>query len=167
MDSAGDWSLRERGGVRLGGVAALRQPRMEPPAIDQKRAGDGRPQSLVQFGSVALSVQELLAGLAHQVRADLYARSNARPAADEVLEAVVGVPALANSNQRYLTVEAFTRAGFHVCALVTNRRRRRWSSATARRACRSRSRCWCTISAAARSTCPWCGARRTRLKCWQ
>ena len=67
------------------------------------------PQSLVQFGSVALSVQELLAGLAHQVRADLYARSNARPAADEVLEAVVGVPALANSNHRYLPVEAFAR----------------------------------------------------------
>jgi molecular chaperone DnaK len=76
------------------------------------------PQSLVQFGAVALSVQELLAGLAHQVRADLYGRSNARPAPDEVLEAVLGVPALANSNQRYLTVEAFTRAGFHVRALM-------------------------------------------------
>ncbi|MGO9240199.1 MAG: Hsp70 family protein [Bryobacteraceae bacterium] len=79
------------------------------------RAG---PLSLVQFASTALTVQELLTGLAQQVRVELCRHSNVRPAADEPLEAVLGVPALANSNQRYLTVEAFTRAGFHVRALV-------------------------------------------------
>ena len=76
------------------------------------------PHSLVHFGTVAWSVQDLLAGLAQRVRADLHGRSNVRPAPGETLEVVLGVPALANSNQRYLTVEAFARAGFHVLALV-------------------------------------------------
>ena len=76
------------------------------------------PQSMVHFGPAAWSVQELLAGLAQRVRADLHGRSNVRPAAGETLEVVLGVPAVANSNQRYLTVEAFARAGFQVLALV-------------------------------------------------
>jgi molecular chaperone DnaK (HSP70) len=76
------------------------------------------PQSLVEFGPLTLTLGDLLTGLARQLRSDLLHRSNISPASNEPLQAVIGVPALANSNQRYLTVEAFTRAGFEVLALV-------------------------------------------------
>ena len=76
------------------------------------------PQSLVQFGSMSLSVEEIMIGLAQKVRDDLLSRSNLTFPPGEPMEAVIGVPALSNSNQRYLTAEAFSRAGFEVRALV-------------------------------------------------
>ena len=37
---------------------------------------------------------------------------------DEPLEVMIGVPANANSNQRFLTAEAFRAAGFHVLGML-------------------------------------------------
>jgi molecular chaperone DnaK (HSP70) len=45
-------------------------------------------------------------------------RSNLDVGADEPLEAMVAVPANANTRQRYLTMEAFTRAGFKVVGMI-------------------------------------------------
>jgi molecular chaperone DnaK len=59
-------------------------------------------------------LDELMAGLAgslHQALATRFGES-------EPLEAMLGVPANANSNQRFLTVEAFRRAGFSVLGLL-------------------------------------------------
>jgi molecular chaperone HscA len=52
------------------------------------------------------------------VRRLLVERSNLELDAEEPLEAMVAVPANASSSQRYLTVEAFSRAGFRVLGLV-------------------------------------------------
>ena len=57
---------------------------------------------------------QLLTEFLRQLRADLYERSNLLLRAGEPLEVTISVPANANSNQRYLTLDAFRRAGFTV-----------------------------------------------------
>jgi len=57
---------------------------------------------------------QYLAGL----RRALFERSNLDLSPDEPLEAMVAVPANASTRQRYLTLEAFTRAGFKVLGMV-------------------------------------------------
>jgi len=52
------------------------------------------------------------------VRYMLLERSNLTLDPDEPLEAMVAVPANANTGQRYLTLEAFTRAGFRVIGML-------------------------------------------------
>jgi molecular chaperone DnaK (HSP70) len=59
-------------------------------------------------------LEELMAGLAGELRRALAANFGA----SEPVEAMLGVPANANSNQRFLTVEAFRRAGFSVLGLL-------------------------------------------------
>ena len=59
-------------------------------------------------------LEELMAGLAGELRRALASNFGA----SEPLEAMLGVPANANSNQRFLTVEAFRRAGFSVLGLL-------------------------------------------------
>jgi molecular chaperone DnaK (HSP70) len=61
---------------------------------------------------------ELLTAFLAQVRHDLVTRSNLRLTLQEPLEAMIAVPANANSNQRFLTLEAFRRAGFQVRGLL-------------------------------------------------
>src|SRR6266511_3613623 len=46
------------------------------------------------------------------LRGDLLARSNLRVKRNEKLQAMISVPANSNSNQRFITLEAFRRAGF-------------------------------------------------------
>jgi molecular chaperone DnaK (HSP70) len=70
------------------------------------------PQSIVHFGENQFTVLELLTGFLRQLRDDLLTRSNLRIKKSEALEAMISVPANANSNQRYLTIEAFKGAGF-------------------------------------------------------
>ena len=53
------------------------------------------------------------------VRRSLLTRSNLDIAEGEPLEAMVAVPANASTRQRYLTLEAFTRAGFSVIGLLS------------------------------------------------
>lgn len=52
------------------------------------------------------------------LRRMLYERSNLELEPNEPLEAMVAVPANAATSQRYLTVEAFNRAGFRVLGLI-------------------------------------------------
>ena len=61
---------------------------------------------------------DLVAQYLRSVRRMLVESSNLELSADEPLEAMVAVPANASTRQRYLTVEAFTRAGFKVLGMV-------------------------------------------------
>ena len=73
----------------------------------------------VHIGDVTVPLLELLTGFLTAVRDALWSSSNApRKKADVVLDAVVAVPAHAHGAQRYLTLEAFRRAGFHVTAMI-------------------------------------------------
>jgi len=53
-----------------------------------------------------------------RLRQMIVEHSNLDVGPDEVLEAMVAVPAGANTRQRYLTMEAFTRAGFRVVGML-------------------------------------------------
>jgi len=73
----------------------------------------------VVVGSVTLPLLQLLTEFLTSVRESLWSSSNApRKKPDRVLDAVVAVPAHAHGAQRYLTLEAFRRAGFHVTAMI-------------------------------------------------
>jgi len=75
---------------------------------------DAGPETLIEAGGVSTPLAGLMQGAVGSLREALAARfGNAEP-----MEAMLGVPANANSNQRFLTVEAFRRAGFSVLGLL-------------------------------------------------
>ena len=75
---------------------------------------DAGPETLIDGGGFEAPLSSLLLGLVSALREGLAARFGA----SEPLEAMLGVPANANSNQRFLTVEAFRKAGFSVLGLL-------------------------------------------------
>ena len=78
------------------------------------------PDLHVQIGGTTLPSVELIARFLASLRTALLTRSN-RPAAqvdDDRLVAVVATPANAHGTQRFLTLDAFRRAGFEVTALL-------------------------------------------------
>ncbi len=75
---------------------------------------DAGPHSQLDLGGFTIPLTELMSGLVGALRQALQARFGDK----EVLEVVLGVPANANSNQRFLTVDAFRRAGFSVLGLL-------------------------------------------------
>ncbi|HLK22737.1 MAG TPA: Hsp70 family protein, partial [Bryobacteraceae bacterium] len=70
---------------------------------------DAGPNTILQLGDQQVPVLQVLNEMAAAVRAAL---------PQERLEVVLGVPANANSNQRFLTVEAFRAAGCDVIGLL-------------------------------------------------
>ena len=76
------------------------------------------PESPIVLGTCSVTALELLTEFLVQLRRDLRTRSNLRVTSRQDVEATVAVPAHANSNQRFLTLEAFRRAGFHVRGLL-------------------------------------------------
>ncbi|MBV9766749.1 MAG: Hsp70 family protein [Acidobacteriaceae bacterium] len=79
---------------------------------------DAGPQTVLDIGEQQVPLNELLSGLASALHTALRQSSNLRVPAGAVLEIVLGVPAHANSNQRYLTIEAFRSAGFIVSGIL-------------------------------------------------
>lgn len=76
------------------------------------------PETVVQIGSYSASVLDLLTSYLSQLRTDLLEKSNLDVRTDEPFEAWIAVPANANSNQRFLTLEGFRRAGFQVLGML-------------------------------------------------
>lgn len=72
---------------------------------------DAGPETRIEPGG-------LLADLLHGLVAALRDAIRAQAGESEPLDIMLGVPANANSNQRFLTVEAFRRAGFSVLGLL-------------------------------------------------
>src|SRR5438552_10313074 len=79
---------------------------------------DAGPLTEVQFGARSLPLLDVLVAYLEQVRDDIVSRSNAGVGRSETLEVAVSVPANASNDQRFLTLEAFRRAGFEVLALL-------------------------------------------------
>ncbi len=71
---------------------------------------DAGPETSVDVDGARFSLMDLLTGMIERMRRAL---SLAPP-----VEVMLGVPANANSNQRFLTVDAFQRAGFEVLGLL-------------------------------------------------
>jgi molecular chaperone DnaK (HSP70) len=72
------------------------------------------PETLLDAGGSTVSLAELTQGLLGQLHRELSQHFGEK----ELMEIMLGVPANANSNQRFLTVDAFRRAGFSVLGLL-------------------------------------------------
>lgn len=71
---------------------------------------DAGPQTVLEVDGTCQPLMELLVGMTGELKRAL--------GLEGPLEVMLGVPANANSNQRFLTVEAFRRAGFQVLGLL-------------------------------------------------
>jgi len=80
-----------------------------------KRAG---PTTRMDLAGCTMTVMELATEMLSAFRQQLCQASTVSPDRAEPLEAMIGVPANANSNQRFLTAEAFRAAGFLVLGLL-------------------------------------------------
>src|SRR4051812_44215361 len=81
---------------------------------------DAGPQTQLVIEEIGFTARllDVITGMAESLRDALQNHSSMPASTDEPLEIMLGVPASANSNQRFLTVEAFQRAGFHVLGLL-------------------------------------------------
>jgi actin-like ATPase involved in cell morphogenesis len=79
---------------------------------------DAGPESVLDLGEQQVKLVCLLNGLTTALHRALRECSNLAVPADEPLQIVLGVPAHSNSNQRFLTVEAFRAAGFEVSGVL-------------------------------------------------
>lgn len=84
----------------------------------KRQLGTAGPTDEIQIGERRFPALDLLTGFLVQLRRDLAGRSNLRVRAREKMAAMISVPANANSNQRFLTIEAFHRAGFEVRGVI-------------------------------------------------
>ncbi len=75
---------------------------------------DAGPETLLEAGGQSVPLSELMTGLLGALHREVAANFGK----NEPLEVMLGVPANANSNQRFLTVDAFRRAGFSVLGLL-------------------------------------------------
>ena len=70
---------------------------------------DAGPRTRIEIGNQSIPLLQLLGEMARAIRAQL---------PHEKMEAMLGVPANANGNQRFLTTEAFRCAGFDVLGIL-------------------------------------------------
>ncbi|MGH9632610.1 MAG: Hsp70 family protein, partial [Bryobacteraceae bacterium] len=75
---------------------------------------DAGPCTRAEIGGSSIPMQQLLGEMVSALRTALVEKSNLPGGNEEPLEVMLGVPANANSNQRFLTVEPFQRTGFQV-----------------------------------------------------
>jgi len=102
----------------LAALAVAEQPGWEMLRSLKRLLANSPMHHAVTLGGTAWTVEELLTGYFRQLRIDLYQSSNLELQPDEALEVYVSVPANANSNQRFLTLDSFRRAGFNVLGLL-------------------------------------------------
>ncbi len=76
------------------------------------------PETRVQIADQTIPMHQLLCELALALRLNLLEHSSLPAVETETLEVMLGVPANAQSNQRFLTAEAFRQAGFHLLGLL-------------------------------------------------
>ena len=84
-----------------------------------KRVLEGAgPYSSIEIGGRAWPLVDVLASMTEALRHALSENSSLQMRRGETPRVMLGVPANANSNQRFLTVEAFRRGGFEVLGLL-------------------------------------------------
>ncbi len=124
FDGADAWpsliAANDVGDLRFGlDAAAIRHdPAWSVLRSFKRLLGDAGPLTTVQLAGRCYPLADLFAAFLTQFRSDLQTRSNAELAPDERVEAAISVPANASSAQRFLTLDAFTQAGFDVVALL-------------------------------------------------
>ncbi len=76
------------------------------------------PHSLLAIGRIELPMIEWLSRFLGALREDLLRHSNLEVRPGVPLQVMIGIPANANSNQRFMTLEAFRDAGFEVIGML-------------------------------------------------
>src|SRR5262249_55326834 len=76
------------------------------------------PLTEIAAGPRTLLLSDLLVGYLAKLREDVLGASNAGARARERLQVAIGVPANASNDQRFLTLDAFRRAGFEPVAVL-------------------------------------------------
>ena len=84
----------------------------------KKLLSESGPHTQIEVSGHAWPLHQLLEELTANFKDSLLSRSNAPGDPDGPLEIYLGVPANANSNQRFLTTEAFRTSGFEVLGLL-------------------------------------------------
>jgi molecular chaperone DnaK (HSP70) len=79
---------------------------------------DHGPDECVGLGSLRIPILDLLTAYLSRLHEALRSRCNVEMERGESLDAVIAAPANANSNQRFLTLEGFRRAGFRVLGMI-------------------------------------------------
>lgn len=113
-------AVREAGRLELGWDAAIGLAGHADAVVRSiKREVGARPPDdrLGELGLDATAL-ELATEYLARLKTLLFERSNLELDANEPLEAMIAVPANAGTSQRYLTVEAFRRAGFRVLGMM-------------------------------------------------
>jgi len=119
-----DWFppvLAAKDGVRVYGWEAIAAQESENWTLVRsiKRAlRTAGPHSEVQVGGRSVPVRLVMAEMMTALYQQLMEHSNLGADHDEPLEVMMGVPANANSNQRFMTEEAAQTAGFRVLGVV-------------------------------------------------
>ena len=98
--------------------AALGQPDTTVVRSVKRVLHQAGPATPITVGPLLIPALDLTAALARNVMSALRKRSTLQLAPREPIEIMLGVPAGANSNQRFLTVEGFRAAGFDVLGLL-------------------------------------------------
>jgi len=108
------------GALRLGqdALAVAEDPGWTVLRSLKRFLADAGPLTEVQAGERSIPLLDLLVAYLERLREDITRRSNAGLTRGEPLEIAVSVPANASNDQRFLTLEAFRRAGFEVLALL-------------------------------------------------
>ncbi len=79
---------------------------------------DAGPQTMVSLGGTGLPMHQILQEMMLVLKSALLEKSSLPIKPGEPLEVMLGVPANANSNQRFLTVDPVQQAGFSVLGLL-------------------------------------------------
>jgi molecular chaperone DnaK (HSP70) len=77
---------------------------------------DAGPGTILDLTNQQIPISQLLNGLTGALYQQIHAAL--APTENETLDVILGVPAHANSNQRFLTVESFRTAGFRVLGVL-------------------------------------------------
>lgn len=93
-------------------------PEWTPVRSLKRRLKEAGPHTTVPVADRDVPLQGLLVDMLRSLHEELCLRSTLRPETGERLEVMLGVPANANSNQRFLTADAFRSAGFEVLGLM-------------------------------------------------
>lgn len=108
------------GALRYGpeALAVVGEPEFELVRSFKRRLAEAGPLTRLEVGGRDFLLADVLAGHFARLRDEILQQSNALVGHDEPLELAVSVPANASSDQRFLTLDAFRRAGFEVLALL-------------------------------------------------
>ena len=103
----------------MGGTTAAGRPRIGPSYVLSKRQLENAgPGSVVDIAGQQLNLSLLMTEMMMALRRELLDKSTLGASKYDRLQVMVGVPANANSNQRFLTQDAARAAGFEVLGLL-------------------------------------------------